>query len=100
MPKKYSGGWPDGLDTVQLPTSNTAKARKNRHKRSPPYNASRAERVNAQAVELILERMRHFGKDWRVGCAIKIPKNFDENKAIKHEIAWANAKHAAGLSGT
>lgn len=94
MPKKYSGGWPESLEAV--PLSNTAKARKNRHKRSQPYKASRAERVNEQAVELILERMRLFGKDWRIGCAIKIPKGFDEKK----EIAWANAKHAAGLSGT
>lgn len=56
----------------------TKLARKNKEKRSPTYKASRAERVNAQAVELILERMRHFGKDWRIGCAIKIPKGFDE----------------------
>lgn len=44
--------------------------------------STRKAKVDAQALELIRERMRLLGESWRDGCAIKIPKGFDE-KAMR-----------------
>ncbi len=42
------------------------------------WKTTRKSKVEAQALQLIRERMREFGEKWREGCAIKIPKGFDE----------------------
>lgn len=41
-------------------------------------SSDRNRRVDAQAMKLIAERIATFGKDWRIGCAIKIPKDFKD----------------------
>lgn len=39
---------------------------------------SRLKRVEMQALALIADRIAMFGKDWRIGCSIKIPKGFKD----------------------
>lgn len=68
MAKRWSGGWPDGMDIMPLPgrSGNLGRA------------GDRHSRVRKQALALIAERIAMFGKDWRIGCAIKIPKDFKD----------------------
>ena len=50
---------------------------------------TRAEKVKAQAIELLKERIAMFGEAWERGCAIRVPK--DALKAIRKvgAVKWA-----------